>query len=506
MTCGVERSKKIIKTVCIFILISLLTYISSSRITGQFFGWDPLENTIASLSLINMGSISDKDGKLTNQREPIPIIIHAAYIKFFTDIPHYKPIEQIIVKKDYRSAISKVNLVYVWFTLIGILILSIQLTRKFKIALAAILLSWLFFLGNVQHLYSPHTEIVASMFLVFSTISMVRLYRQVNITNAIVVGLLLGLLSLTKMPAAYVSIVSILILLVVILIKTNISFNYFIQISLSLILTFILVITPWILRNQYYSKSADSDIQSAITQRGGNILNARADLSNNIISDIPGYIYVYSPMILKKYLFEKYLGFERKDLWPEGKYDVQKYDRPDSRFKNEAIQAGYLKPATPGANESIKAKLTIQDLLNPDRKFEHDQIRHEQGMKKISNEPLKHLVSTAVVAWRGMWSFSGKSHPPESYSLYHVGNSILSVFFNFICFFSLLLMPLIAVIRKRFDLLIFSIFSVGYFWIYAIFSHFIPRYSAPLIPISVIAMLIMAQETLFKVNTKNKIN
>lgn len=495
MSSGVERSNKIINTIGLLVLISILTSISSSRITGHFFGWDPLENTIASLSLINTGSIADVDGNPTNLREPVPIIIHAAYLRFLTNIPYAHPIEEIIVNKSHRASISKVNLVYVWFTLFGVLILSIQLTKKFKIALAAILLSWFFFLSSTQHLYSPHTEIAASMFLMFVTISMVRFYRKSTIQNALILGLFLGLLSLTKMPATYVSLVAIFLLTILIHFKHDISSTKLAQVIFSVIIAFSLVLTPWVLRNHFSSQQENSNIQSAITQRGGNILNSRANLTKRVLANAPAYFYVFAPMSLKESLFEHYLGFKRESLWPGAKYDVSKFDRPDNRFKQEAIVAGkFYRKKEQQRSGNKKVSITIKDLLNPQKKFVRDENNKKKGLEKIKNSPLEHIQSAVILAWRGMWSFSGKSHPPESYSLYHVGNFLPNVIVNFFCFLSLLLMPLVSLVKKNYELFAFSMFGVGYFWIYALFSHFIPRYSAPLIPITIIATLVVLQK------------
>ena len=52
--------------------------------------------------------------------------------------------------------------------------------------------------------------------------------------------------------------------------------------------------------------------------------------------------------------------------------------------------------------------------------------------------------------------------------------------------------PLIGWCEKRIGWILVSAVPLSYFWMYAITSHFIPRYSRPLIPIALVCMVMVA--------------
>lgn len=472
--------------------ICFLTLASSVKITGHAYGWDPLENTVASLNLLKTGTIADVYGKPTNLREPLPILVLAAHIALLTDIPYQqKSIADIVDMQHYRKQISQVNLYYVFATLAGVCVLMLKLTRSSALAALAAFLSWLFFLNSIQHLYSPHTEIAAAMLLVWLAVSSVRFYEKSTLGRGAILGILLGCMGLTKMPATYVALAFIPAITLVCLIGNKQTLFTLCKGMLVASMAFVLVLAPWIARNHLMAKQANSNIQSAISQRGGAILHDRANAAAQVVHHASAYLYLFAPSALKSTLFEKWLGFKRQDLWPNGRYDVARLDRPDRGFREEAIRAG----AVSATSQSGSVVSDINQYVNPAQLFADDERKQTRGIQTILAQPLLQAESALIFAWRGMWSFSGKSHPPESYSLYHVGNYLPYVIANAICFVLFLLLPWIAIAKRRYDWQAFALFGNGMFWIYALFSHFIPRYSAPLIPLTIVATLMLVHAT-----------
>ena len=56
--------------------------------------------------------------------------------------------------------------------------------------------------------------------------------------------------------------------------------------------------------------------------------------------------------------------------------------------------------------------------------------------------------------------------------------------------------PLIGWCEKRIGWILVSAVPLGYFWMYAVTSHFIPRYSKPLIPIALVCMAMVIVDCL----------
>ncbi len=479
--------------ILLVVWISFLTLASSVKITGHAYGWDPLENTVASLNLLKTGTIADVYGKPTNLREPLPILMLAAHIALVTDIPYqHKRIADIVDAQHYRKQITQVNLYYVFATLAGVCLLMLKITRSSLLAALAAFLTWLFFLNSIQHLYSPHTEIAASMLIVWIAITSLYFYEQPTLLKSTILGVLLGCLGLTKMPASYVALAFIPAITLVSLMgekqKTSSAFKC---IAVTMI-AFTLVLSPWIVRNRLMASQSNSNIQSAISQRGGAILHDRANAAQQVVDHASGYVYLFAPSALKSVLFEKWLGFKRQDLWPNGRYDVARLDRPDRGFREEAIRAGAVSASSQTESSVVSG---LDRYVNPGQLFADDERKQARGIHTILAQPLLQAESALIFAWRGMWSFSGKSHPPESYSLYHVGNYLPYVIANAVCFVLFLLLPWIAIAKRRYDWLAFALFGNGMFWIYALFSHFIPRYSAPLIPLTIVATLMLIHAT-----------
>ena len=82
------------------------------------------------------------------------------------------------------------------------------------------------------------------------------------------------------------------------------------------------------------------------------------------------------------------------------------------------------------------------------------------------------------LSWRGMWSF-------ENHKTW------FGVLANGLAMLSLILMPFLAVLLRQPDWFFMSVAGAGYFYFYALFSHFITRYSESLIPLSLMCLSVL---------------
>jgi hypothetical protein len=89
------------------------------------------------------------------------------------------------------------------------------------------------------------------------------------------------------------------------------------------ILGTLLIVAPWMLRNQqiaYVSSTGKVTKAPLLASRGGAILLGRSQLNETINKDPMGAAYVFSPPYLQTQIFENLLGYNSKDLWEGGKY------------------------------------------------------------------------------------------------------------------------------------------------------------------------------------------
>ncbi|PKO44126.1 MAG: hypothetical protein CVU29_10205 [Betaproteobacteria bacterium HGW-Betaproteobacteria-22] len=488
-----------IKLLCMASLIALLTYTSSLKIKGHPFTWDPLEITVASYHLWNSGTISTDGVNPSHFREPLPIAITAAHMALMTNVPKHFPqndfvssehaklqVSQVnltypktlLATKSYLQQISYVNLYYVAISLLAIWWLVSLLTTSYLASIVVVVSSWLFFYNNFTYLYRPITEFPASMFILLAAASAVSLYRRQSIFFAFCTGVFLAGATLTKAATLYVSIVAIPVLMMGMLYFKLIDFKKVLPLLMTLVAGYVIITAPWMLRNVYHFG------ELSISQRSGSVLLVRA-LKNQMSKDeYKGAFYAYAPTSFKEKIFEKILHFKPEDLKIKGAYaKLIRYQTGDS----EAVALGKPEQAT---SYFAKMRAIETQMLNQMKHSNQpisalDSKVQALAMHLIKQNPQNHIVMIAPFAWRLVWSF-GDANPKTP------GNkNILIDAINFIAFLALLSLPMIAIMHKKPEWFAFSIFGVGLFWFYAIFSHAIPRYSAPLIPLALLSLILV---------------
>jgi len=104
-------------------------------------------------------------------------------------------------------------------------------------------------------------------------------------------------------------------------------------------------------------------------------------------------------------------------------------------------------------------------------------LKKQEAISRILANPFRHLSASLPLGWRGFWAMD-----PGGW-----GDVIL----NMLSFLALLASPLFYFLEKQRSWLIVSVVPIGYFLFYALFSHFIIRYSKPLIPLAFIALIMV---------------
>lgn len=476
MNQNIQRSNFIIGFVLMTVFLAILIGYTNSRIIAKYpITKDAQEYTSAAFYLKSKGIISNDGVNPSMFREPLTIAILALHMKLMTDIPdEIDNIEELTHSPYYVKQINKVNLIYIVGGMFMLWICAYSLTKSHIFSAILIYLSWSTFYIQSWYLYRPLTEYAASFFLILIGYLSLIVFREVMIKKRLVfslgLGIAIGLLALTKAVALYVAIVYVPIFATALLLSRKLNLKSTLLTLMTIVLGLSLVVSPWIYRNSALGSEA------SIAGRGGSVLLGRSKLNQNISKDMLGGLYVFSPPMLQQAFFEKVLGFEARSLAAGGKYA---YLNRNVGFKNKPNQSAY------------KAF-----NLAPEKEKES----YRSGISNIADNVLPHVMTTGVMAWRGLWSFDGGNH------LVPGGKTKLSVVFNLIGFCAFILFPVISLFKKRIDWFVLSLFPAGFFWIYASFSHFIPRYSAPLIPITILTLLLLFQHTVLATFAKLKLS
>lgn len=475
------------------LLMILLLYASAAKMNGREIRWDALENTVASYYLWTQGRISLDGESPSYFREPLPIVVGALHMAVLTDIPKFDNVArwggqqaedgrisqsnlrypaELLDNAEYRKQISQVNLLYLGTCFLALWWLAWLMTRTHWVGALAIFASWLFFYYSYYYLYRPLSEYLASLFIILAAGILVLLVRNPRPAVAVLAGTLFGALALTKAATLYVALVAIPMAALMLALFRLAAPERALALGAAMLLALAVTIAPWMLRNYHHFDDF------AIAQRGGAVLLTRAMKNQMTADEFRGAFYVYAPAEIKRIpAFRSYLHGE------------EAADRYARLFRNrpgdiEAIEAGDVDAATSFFCKSRAWCIKLGEGGELDGR-DVDRRAQKIALGMIKAEPAKHLLTTIPFAWRQIWSF-GNTNP-----LQPGGGSAFAVAANLISFAVFLALPLIALTRRRADWLAFSLFGFGLFWFHALLTHAIPRYSAPLIPLAVLSVLLL---------------
>ncbi|MCB9436575.1 MAG: hypothetical protein H6673_06200 [Anaerolineales bacterium] len=469
-------------------LIFILTLSLQSRLTETTTSPDASENLLIAYNLAYHGSFSlDKDTTNTyaptNYREPLPIYFLAAHIKLTPSLTSDLT-PQTISQGPALATLKHHNLIWAFACLMGVAV-TVLLTIKPRItasiaAAAAVYLSYQFFLvGAVDILL---TEIQAATLLIGSSVTLILALRTRRPMWFILTGVLLGCLTLTKAVFLYVGIGLIGVLLITYLIKRPPYWSRRQTVQrIALIGTVtLLTLSPWLIRNYQQFDRLE------VTQRGGAVLLTRA-YKNQM--DILGGFYTYAPSAIRPRL-GNLLSFSADDLEVGGK--LQHLNRStSSSFAAADLEAERAGRPEDAISYHKKARAEYVRLLNlytaqgaNDPEYEADKAMQDEAIDLIRHDPVRHLLTTAVFMWRGMWCMNiDKSSVPTE-----LGGLLL----NGLAFLALWVMALVGLWKLNPDMMGIGLMSVGAIAFFALASHNIPRYTEPMIPNMLVALVVLA--------------
>jgi hypothetical protein len=164
------------------------------------------------------------------------------------------------------------------------------------------------------------------------------------------------------------------------------------------------------------------------------------------------------------------LGFSPEDLERGGR--LQHLNRrSDSQFFDDDVKwedAGrpdlvisYYRKSR-AAHVQLRNELAAKGLDTSDS----DSILQKRSLQYIREHPWRHLALTIPFLWRGA----------------------------LVAFPVLALTLLYAMRRRRWELALFALPAFGLVMFYALFSHFIPRYGAPVVPIVIVCAAVLLKD------------
>jgi hypothetical protein len=488
-------SRKPVHIALVIALCAGLTLEASTRIGGAVFG-DGLENLAASYNLYRHGILSFEATESPvpgNAREPLPPFVIALHIRGwagqFEDISH-----EGLRTVEAGRLIKLSNLYWVFFGLLGSFLLALQLFRRWPLALLYTLLVFHFFFGERRWISTLYTELPAGSLLTWIALCLLLLVKTGHKRYALLAGLLMGALALTKSVFFYVLWVAIPVWAVIHAWQHR---HIWRQILNSLALSVLLVVgisavlTPWMARNALVLE------QSQFSQRGGPVLYGRAVMNQMSSEEIKGALYHWGPSLYQRAVQGTDYAPIGDDLERGGRW--QRLNRSRSSFFPSDYQAwldGRPEDAISflyyiGALYTQRLH-TLQAAGHPDPAAAADRQMQAEARQMIQADPLRHIAMSGLFTWRGLWSLPLVEIPGLSRDRQQATIELI----NIAGFLSLMGVFAYGLLRARPQLLAVTLLPALMLIFYAGLTHNIPRYSGPAHPFMLLALILLTHGTL----------
>ena len=431
-------------------------------IDGHRLGSDAAQNIRSAVNLARFGEYGEGPIAVGVEagfrREPFPNFLLALYLKFGEWwLPGLLNVANDSLFGSFLFFAKTINMVVAAFLFGGFWMLLRQIFLSPLLANLSMLLlleplSACFVSKEINNL---NTELIASSLIIWLTVSILALAQKISFRIVISCGFLFGLLALTKASAAYIAILALPCLAYLLANGAREFWRHL----LFLFLGFSMLVFPWVLRNHFQFG------YPVISRGGGDVLLIRTEFNQMNDLQFRNGFYAYSPKYLQDQLSGPLLGLDKSDFECGGSLEV--YNRK-LKCDVEALQRGDyddVRSFYQRGKRAIRRKFGL-----------NDKGTKKLAIERIKSDPTAHLRMTLLMGWRGYWPFVSKNH--------------LHVAINCMAFLSLLLVPLIGMLEGRKLWVLIGILPSLYFAFYAFASHFLPRYSEPLIPVSLICLAI----------------
>ncbi len=309
---------------------------------------------------------------------------------------------------------------------------------------------------------SLYTEALAAALITLSAVLLSLAVSRERRWLFVLAGIGFGLATMVKAAFLYVFLGLVMVLFLAKLLRSRAHPAMPLTYHALFIVSFVLIVTPWILRNQAAFGAP------MISTRGGEVLYTRAVMNGMTPQEYAGLWMVYSPYPLNGAI-RRLLGYSREDL-QNGVYlrAIQEFEA--SAWAQEDLageKAGDPEKAITYYRKSRAHRVRLNELaMARGERFPQiaaDRELQAEALEIIKSHPFQHLALTFPFLYRGALFIL----PP-------------------------LLIAFIYGLRKRqYELAWFVLPPLGLVAFYALLSYFTPRYGLPIYPIAVCAAVIM---------------
>jgi hypothetical protein len=443
---------------------------------------DSKEVVFSAYHLVNLGKHSIDGENLSHFREPLLAVINAINILAIQPNSYDLDKENYTNNPDWILKITRLNIFLLIVLIFSIIYLTSVLEIPFIYSLIANILTIGYFAIYTLFITAVNSEIPSAILLTLFSAMLIKYIKFKEMKFSIMAGVFLGLLALTKAVFYYLFFVFFPLLILVVFFFEKKSLLLYKSQFFMFAISFCIVVLPWMIRNFYHFEDF------SITERGGQVLYIRAVKNQMNREEYKGAFYAYAPVYFQKNIFGKYLGYRPSDLEYGGKLQRLNRSLPQDSI---AIAEGRTEDVISFLR---RAQIDYLAGFNPIERrglIMDDQELKVNAKSMILNDLGAHIKTSFVFAWRGIWFYRGRHLP-----------LVLLTFFSFM---SLPIIFVSSMSKDKLPYLVFSLLPVLYFLFHAGLSHFIPRYTATLLPIMTVCLIILMYKLIIRM-TKSTLN
>jgi hypothetical protein len=460
--------------VCILLVLTLigtLLWQGWSELRVDSLGDDASQNLRSAMNFWRHGVYGESEAPLHAgfRREPFPNWLLAFHLKWIVRPPVDIAFREFVADPGLLRRTMGINLVYMLGLFLALWGLCLRLLRPLWMAhaVAALVIYYSDQAFGQGELDTLNTELPAALLIVGTGLAFVLLRQTLGTGWALMAGAVFGALALTKASGGYIAVL--LIPLVPLLLGA--SRRRALRLGLCVGLGFGLAVLPWMGRNLIeFGKPV-------IARGGGTVLLIRSVYDGMTPEEYRGAFYAYAPDKLKEEFFEDRLGYSPRQLECGGSLERLVRNLSCDEVLIEQGRFDELRGFYQIGKRGMPRQLQLQAEREGHAGNGEDLLRRA-AIERIRAAPVRHLLVSLPLTWRGMWSFENQ-------------RTWFAVLANGLAMASLALMPFLGLLLRQPDWCFMSMVGAGYFYFYALFSHFITRYSEPLIPLSLVCLSVL---------------
>lgn len=478
------------------VICLLLTLLSARQISTDNIKGDALQNLDIALALHHHQSFAriTEDGlKPSNLREPFPILLTAAYLTLSGKDEKYLSMGTLRSGEPARF-VKLHNLAWVFFGLIASWLLFSEITHNRFAGILSVAGCFLLFFNNPYIVDTLYTELAAGVLLLWIAWSLMKALRQNGSVPWIIAGVVLGLLCLTK--SAFLYIAPPVILLTTFWARSKnetnpqTSFNGRLFRAFMMGMGVLIVVTPWMYRNQMVFESAQ-----ITSGRSGWVLYKRALLNQMTADEFRGAFALFGPSIYRDLVKGTSLEVKVEDVkLKDGRLSrlysgLSEYSHADLRAQSRGEPENAVSFYRKTSAMHVKLTKKMEQEGQPHPSLAADKIMQNLGMAMIMDDPARHLAMSGLMLWRGFWNI-----PPQLDIPFLNGSryktEIIEVL-NLVMGISLFLVFAFSLTKRNGAFIALTATPIMMITFYTLLSQNIPRFFAPAHPIMVISLLVL---------------